>query len=153
MNGYVITDASVTDCAMFGSFSPAKSALQSVCLAKRSTFWMISYKVLLLEFPMKNCPTSIGKNILHVFMIFGVRARPLMMWGGGRRKYRTLIFFFLAEAFLNFFLDWRRVFEIFFFSIFSAPPQIINGRALRTLLELLELCKNHSVIYICINDS
>ena len=68
------------------------------------------------------------------------RAWPLMIWGG-RRKYWTRIFFFLVDAFskkffprpfeiyfffqegLLKFFSLEKGLQIFFFSIFSAPPQ------------------------------
>ncbi len=54
-----------------------------------------------------------GAVSLSFFISF--RARPLMIWGG-RRKYQTRIFFFLAEAFLNFFFPCEGLFKIFFSS-------------------------------------
>ncbi len=65
-----------------------------------------------------------------------VRARPLMIWGGGRRKSRKKISKALLQEKKKASARKKNSRQIF-----SPPPQIINGRALRDAWLTASICE------------
>ena len=126
---------------------------QFLCSAKLGNFLQISSKHDLIPFFCINDMTSwtdvlSGKVLVSEFssadaIFFAAKKNWTWKWGnnnycikgstindlGGRKKYRTRIFFFFAEAFLEFFSLGKAFFKFFFSSVRPFEIYFFSGKA------------------------